>query len=337
MRVVNFCVPDRANWPKISIYGFCLFCDNPSSVLKLNFQADCRAATDHVHDSGVLKSIITSDLPRYIAGDRRAVDMIRALHSAKKIVFLLTNSPYKFTDAVMSYLMGDKWRELFDVVIVEGNKPNWFTGNATFKEIDITTGCRKLGDHFGPLEKAAVYAGGNAAIFRQQMKCVGKDVLYVGDHIIGDVLVSKQIGGWRTLLIVPELDRELEIWHQHQDKLMEMRKNFIIEEDAYRDPVLAKKRLARVTELTEDMEATYGSMGSTLRCGWRHTHYGGKIRRYADLYTSCAYNLISYPGDHYFHSPMALMTHEELTLGQKETDGHEKRSGHAANSDPNSE
>lgn len=33
----------------------------------------------------------------------------------------------------------------------------------------------------------------------------GKDVLYVGDHIFGDILKSKKIRGWRTFLVVPEL------------------------------------------------------------------------------------------------------------------------------------
>lgn len=40
----------------------------------------------------------------------------------------------------------------------------------------------------------------------------GKDVLYVGDHIFGDILKSKKIRGWRTFLIVPELMKELHVW-----------------------------------------------------------------------------------------------------------------------------
>lgn len=35
------------------------------------------------------------------------------------------------------------------------------------------------------------------------------DVLYVGDHIYGDILKSKKAMGWRTMLIVPELQMEL--------------------------------------------------------------------------------------------------------------------------------
>ncbi len=39
-----------------------------------------------------------------------------------------------------------------------------------------------------------------------------RDVLYVGDHIFGDVLKSKKLRGWRTFLIIPELSDELNVW-----------------------------------------------------------------------------------------------------------------------------
>jgi 5'-nucleotidase len=37
----------------------------------------------------------------------------------------------------------------------------------------------------------------------------GEEVLYVGDHIYGDIITSKSSVGWRTMLVVPELDVEL--------------------------------------------------------------------------------------------------------------------------------
>lgn len=40
----------------------------------------------------------------------------------------------------------------------------------------------------------------------------GKDILYIGDHIFGDILKSKKQQGWRTCLVVPELTWELDIW-----------------------------------------------------------------------------------------------------------------------------
>ena len=40
---------------------------------------------------------------------------------------------------------------------------------------------------------------------------LSRDVLYVGDHIFGDVLKSKKLRGWRTFLIVPELNDEFQV------------------------------------------------------------------------------------------------------------------------------
>lgn len=45
----------------------------------------------------------------------------------------------------------------------------------------------------------------------------GKEVLYVGDHIYGDIVRSKKEWGWRTFLIVPELFQELKVWTEQKD------------------------------------------------------------------------------------------------------------------------
>ncbi|HEX9009794.1 MAG TPA: 5'-nucleotidase domain-containing protein, partial [Holophagaceae bacterium] len=44
-----------------------------------------------------------------------------------------------------------------------------------------------------------------------QLQAEGEQILYVGDHIYGDVLRSKKNASWRTLLLVPELERELKL------------------------------------------------------------------------------------------------------------------------------
>ena len=57
-----------------------------------------------------------------------------------------------------------------------------------------------------------VYSGGSCDVFTEMIGAKGKDVLYIGDHIFGDILKSKKIRGWRTFLIVPELVQELHVW-----------------------------------------------------------------------------------------------------------------------------
>lgn len=46
----------------------------------------------------------------------------------------------------------------------------------------------------------------------------GKDILYIGDHIFGDILKSKKRQGWRTFLVIPELAQELHVWTDKSGK-----------------------------------------------------------------------------------------------------------------------
>ena len=39
----------------------------------------------------------------------------------------------------------------------------------------------------------------------------GEQILYVGDHIYADIVNSKKTIGWRTMLVVPELELELDM------------------------------------------------------------------------------------------------------------------------------
>ena len=57
-----------------------------------------------------------------------------------------------------------------------------------------------------------VHCAGSCEVFSRLIGAKGKDVMYVGDHIFGDIVKSKKIQGWRTFLVVPELAQELNVW-----------------------------------------------------------------------------------------------------------------------------
>ncbi|KAK6043136.1 HAD superfamily hydrolase, 5'-nucleotidase [Cooperia oncophora] len=149
---------------------------------------DCRHTIDWIHVTGDYKKTVTKNLSDYIAHDSRTVQMMQALSKSGKKLFLLTNSPWSYTNTLMSHVMGKEWQQLFDVVIVEGNKPKWFLQDIPFKEVDSTTGSERIGSHSGPFRKGELYSRGCASDFKQRMGLAGKDILYVGDHIFGDVL-----------------------------------------------------------------------------------------------------------------------------------------------------
>ncbi|EPB73266.1 hypothetical protein ANCCEY_07636 [Ancylostoma ceylanicum] len=88
------------------------------------------------------------------------------------------------------------------------------------------------------------------------MGLAGKDILYVGDHIFGDVLKSKKVGGWRTLLIVPELDNEMKIWSSQLMKfngLLELN-NSLSDFQTIQQSAIRKKILKEITLKSEHDE-----------------------------------------------------------------------------------
>lgn len=57
-----------------------------------------------------------------------------------------------------------------------------------------------------------MFLSGSSDIICDLLDVKGKEILYVGDHIFGDILKSKKRQGWKTFLVVPELTKELQVW-----------------------------------------------------------------------------------------------------------------------------
>src|SRR5262249_17982007 len=137
---------------------------------------------------------------------------LHKLRSAGKKLFLLTNSPAHYTEAMMGFLLGDampeypSWRHYFEFVICAAGKPRWFQEGRPLLEPDGDV----LRHVKGPLERGKMYEGGNLTEFERLAGLTGSSVLYVGDHIYGDILRSKKESSWHTAMIIPELDAEIE-------------------------------------------------------------------------------------------------------------------------------
>uniref|UniRef100_A0A672MKV6 Cytosolic purine 5'-nucleotidase-like n=1 Tax=Sinocyclocheilus grahami TaxID=75366 RepID=A0A672MKV6_SINGR len=181
---------------------------------------DVRDAMDHLHDTGTLKERTLKNLDKYVIKDPRLpVLLIRIKEVAK--VFLATNSDFNYTEAIMKYLLdfptGSKnpkkpWRSYFDLVVVDTRKPMFFAGGTVLRQVDTDTGKLRIGTYTGELQHGTVYSGGSSDIVCDLLDVRGKDILYVGDHIFGDILKSKKRQGWKTFLVVPELVKELHVW-----------------------------------------------------------------------------------------------------------------------------
>ncbi|NWI53469.1 5NTC nucleotidase, partial [Calyptomena viridis] len=105
-----------------------------------------------------------------------------------------------------------------------------------------------------------------------------KDILYMGDHIFGDILKSKKRQGWQTFLVVPELARELQVWMEKSELLEELRSLDLFLAELYQHLDSSSSECPdissikhRIQKVTHEMDMCYGKMGSLFRCGSRQT------------------------------------------------------------------
>jgi 5'-nucleotidase len=176
---------------------------------------DVRDCIDESHRDGSLKDQIKADPARYIQRDPDLARTLHKLRSAGKRLFVLTNSYYAYTDAVMTFLLDGclpsypDWRSYFDWVVVGGTKPAFFTETRDFQELAVD------GEHVGPprsdIQRGKIYQGGNQQGLQASLDVHPDEVLYVGDHIYGDIVKSKKSSGWRTALVVQELEEDLQV------------------------------------------------------------------------------------------------------------------------------
>lgn len=175
---------------------------------------DVRHCIDLCHSDDSLKDAISADPSRYIVRDPMLAPTLHRFRSSGKRLFLMTNSYPKYTEAVMSYLLDGvlseypSWRTYFDVIITGAKKPNFFTDALPFYRVDDATH-ELIGEEHERLERGRMYQHGNIVELEQMMGCGGPQILYVGDHIYGDILRSKRTSAWRTCMIVQEMHEEL--------------------------------------------------------------------------------------------------------------------------------
>lgn len=288
---------------------------------------DVRAAVDWVHVQGILKKEALEDPDKYIAKDDRLPVLLHRIRAHGRKVFIITNSDYEYTDKVMTYLFDfphgpedtpkKPWIDYFDVVVTDAVKPLFFGEGTALRQVDTATGKLHIGKYTGSHQQGAIYAGGNSEVFSELIGAEGKDILYIGDHIFGDILKSKKKQGWRTFLVIPELITELDVWTKKQDKFDKLKQLEITLADIYKNldsNTMEQPDISGITkairEVTHGMEQCYGQLGSLFRNGSRQTFFASQARRYADLYSAACTNLLYYPFSYLFRAPPQLMPHE---------------------------
>lgn len=326
----------------------------PSNKRRRAYQTayqDLREVIDCVHRDGSLKTVIRMDPGTYLERDPDLLPTLRDFRSVGKKLFLMTNSEWEYTHAVMSFLAGSTdlddfgWMDLFDVVISFAKKPSFFRESEPFVQAHPAPLDRTPVES---LERGVAYTGGNLKDFERMTGWKGDSVLYVGDHIYGDVLRSKKTAGWRTALIVPEMERELTrieraVPYLNERESLERARQRFEDELAYQERVrkqelesggeveghslqAVEERIAILREQLHDNRARKKVVnqhanryfnpywGRLFRAGAESSSFGAQVVRFACLYTGRVSNFRSYPPTHYFQRPEERMAHERFDL-----------------------
>lgn len=315
---------------------------------------DIRDSIDEAHRDDSLKSVIRRRLSEYILSDPDLASTLHKFRSAGKRIFLLTNSAWDYTDAVMRYLLDGvlsaypSWRNFFDIVVVSGQKPAFFTEKNPFLELDPNGQVKGVAE--GQFQRGRIYQGGNIADFEAMAGQRGNRVLYIGDHIYGDMLRAKKSSVWRTAMVVQELEREVELLSRHADELkrietLERQCTRLDPEITYQQQLVrmlsrvedgngidrqvldrarqeAKRRLDELrtsmkqasTEMSVIDERIYRDFnpywGAIFRAGLENSRFGQQVEDYACVYTSRVSNFLAYSPLRNFRSPRDFMSHE---------------------------
>jgi 5'-nucleotidase len=174
---------------------------------------DVREMIDEAHRDGSLKSVITANLDNYIRLDNEMRTVLEEFKRGGKKLFLLTNSDWTYADALLRHLLQRgrgapaHWSEIFDLTVVEARKPSFFGTNAPPEPVAEAV---SLPGAIG------IVRGANGAYLERTLGASGEEILYFGDHTYGDILLSKKALGWRTAMLVPELDREIRVTQEHE-------------------------------------------------------------------------------------------------------------------------
>mmetsp|Transcript_7840 Transcript_7840/g.23125 ORF Transcript_7840/g.23125 Transcript_7840/m.23125 type:complete len:458 (+) Transcript_7840:208-1581(+) len=135
------------------------------------------------HVEGKLKAEIIKDPARFVERDPAMARTLIDQREAGKTLLLITNSDLVYSSAVMSYSYdsflpeGKTWEDLFDLVIVQAQKPDFFTASRGLFEIVTVDGlmrpCYKA-------KKGGLYFGGSARMVEDALGFDGDEILYVG-------------------------------------------------------------------------------------------------------------------------------------------------------------
>jgi HAD superfamily 5'-nucleotidase-like hydrolase len=284
---------------------------------------------DVCHSDGTLKNEVRKDITRYIIQDPEIVNVLEKYKKNGKRLLVITNSDFNYTKLLLDHTINPflkdhkSWTELFDITITLASKPRFFHTRSPYLSIDPITGL--MSNTEGKIEKG-IYQGGWAGKLQKDLGLEGDEILYLGDHIYGDVVSIKKTFNWRTALVLEPLAEEIEAVKRSAqiqkdiDRLMSIKEslehklnttehaskeelnNFFLEIDKINGSI------SEQLELHKQFFNPY--WGEMMRAGLEESRFADQVEKYACIYMTKVSDLLSYSPRTYFRPFRRILPHE---------------------------
>ncbi|AHE68030.1 HAD-IG family 5'-nucleotidase [Legionella oakridgensis] len=312
--------------------------EHPHELPSYNVIAlDVLASVDAVHAEGTLKHRICQEPEKFIHREQNVVDGLKRYIRHGKKIFILTNSEYHYANLLLEYAInpymekGQSWHDLFEYVITLANKPRFFYDEYRFLFVNPENG--SMTNVTGQI-KPGVYQGGHARKFTEDLALNGDEILYIGDHIYGDILRLKKDCNWRTALVVEELGQEISaqkkarpvemkiiaamsIKRKLEQKYIELHTKSIEEHATHYNEKLHTLQTQlitvdkEITQLLHEQQAFYNRKWERVfRAGAEESYFAYQVDRYACIYMEKLSDLLDHSPLTYFRANRRLLAHD---------------------------
>lgn len=298
---------------------------------------DILSCLDRCHKDGSIKSVVGKNLDHYVIKDPKVVEGLKKYRRHGKKIFIATNSEFYYTKLLLDYAInpyldnGETWEDFFEFVITLADKPRFFYDNLRMLKIDPKSG--NMTNLNGPIEKG-VYQGGVATKITNDLNISGEDILYIGDHIYGDILRLKKDCNWRTALVVEEMSEEMQSNSSSAPfdmKIQELMAKKEPLDQVYVDLTTKKfdskssdndAEIKKVQEQIAEIDAQISSYivkkqkcynecwGPIFRTGAEESYFAQQVDRYACIYMAKLSDLLDYSPRSYFRAVKRPLAHE---------------------------
>jgi len=303
---------------------------------------DIMNSVDAAHRDGSIKNEVRRDLASYVIKDESVVRGLERFRLHDKKLFVLTNSDFHYTKLLLDYAINPflkehkHWSELFEFVIVSAQKPRFFMDDQKFLLVNPENGTMTNVD--GVIQPG-IYQGGCAKLFTDTLDAEGDDILYIGDHIYGDILRLKKDCNWRTAMVVEDLAEEIRKYKevapiQKQINAMMLAKQpledenvKLVSERIETGTTLHEARIHELQRLTSELDKQISDLirahqnhfnkywGEVMRAGNEESYFANQTERFACIYMAKLADLLECSPRTYFRAPRRPMAHE-IQAGQ---------------------